>query len=255
METSPISELRSRRRRKRLNRITALLGGQDAPIRKIGPLYLSRRNFSWWIGTLFMIGAFCFAAGTVIAVSDNPEASGIVYFVGSIFFTTAAYFQFLEAVNTDGPGEHRTGVRAFAWLPERIEWRATFIQLIGTLFFNVSTFAAMRDFAPGLVERRVWAPDVLGSICFLVASWLAYWEVRSNWRGHPERGSEWWVTVLNLVGSIAFGISAIGAYVIKDTGDVLNAVAANSGTFIGAVCFFAGAYLLWPEAADAAAAG
>ena len=45
---------------------------------------------------------------------------------------------------------------------------------------------------------------------------------------------------------------AIGAYVVPDTGSVLNAAWDNGGTFIGAVCFFAGAYLLWPEAAEAA---
>jgi hypothetical protein len=101
----------------------------------------------------------------------------------------------------------------------------------------------------------VWSPDVFGSIAFLVASWLAFAEVRANWHGHPDRGREWWITVLNLVGSIAFGFSAIGAYVVPDTGSYLNAVWDNGGTLIGAVCFFAGAYLLWPEAAEAAELG
>jgi hypothetical protein len=50
-----------------------------------------------------------------------------------------------------------------------------------------------------------------------------------------------------MVGSIAFGISAVASYVIVDSDALRNAEWANLGTFIGAVCFFAGALLLLPE--------
>lgn len=230
------------------------MGGEGAPIRRLGPLYLSTRNFSWWIGTLFMVGSFCFAAGTVIAVSENPAPAGIVFFIGSIFFTSAGYGQFLEVINGDRGDGVEGSVRLLAWEPALIEWRATAVQFFGTLAFNVSTFFAMFEALDAQADKRlVWSPDVIGSIAFLAASWFAYKEVRDNWSGRPEHGGEWWITVLNLAGSIAFGISAIGSYVIPDNGEFLNAAASNGGTFIGAVCFFAGAYLLWPEAAEAAA--
>ena len=52
------------------------------------------------------------------------------------------------------------------------------IQLAGTVFFNVSTFAATRDdLSLEQGKQLIWRPDVLGSVCFLVASWLAYSEV------------------------------------------------------------------------------
>ena len=52
------------------------------------------------------------------------------------------------------------------------------IQLIGTLFFNITTFAGTRADLNLAQERHlIWAPDVLGSVAFLVASWLAYSEV------------------------------------------------------------------------------
>lgn len=229
------------------------MGGEGAEIRRFGPLYLSARNFSWWIGTLFMVGSFCFAAGTVIAISENPAPAGIVFFVGSIFFTSAGYGQFLEVINGDRGDGVEGSVRLLAWEPDLIEWRATAIQFFGTLAFNVSTFFAMFEALDAQADKRlVWSPDVIGSIAFLAASWFAYKEVRDNWSGRPEHGGEWWITVLNLVGSIAFGISAIGSYVIPDNGELLNAAASNGGTFIGAVCFFVGAYMLWPEAAQAA---
>lgn len=229
------------------------MGGEGAPIRRFGPLYLSARNFSWWIGTLFMIGSFCFAAGTLIAVSENPAPAGIVFFAGSIFFTSAGYGQFLEVINGDRGDGLEGPLRLFAWEPQLIEWRATAVQFVGTLAFNVSTFFAMFEALDAQADKRlVWSPDVIGSIAFLAASWFAYKEVRDNWNGRPEHGGEWWITVLNLTGSIAFGISAIGSYVIPDNGELLNVAASNGGTFIGAVCFFVGAYLLWPEAAEAA---
>ena len=53
----------------------------------------------------------------------------------------------------------------------------------------------------------------------------------------------WRGTWLNMAGSVAFGISAIGAYVIPATGDFVDVRWINLGTFIGAVCFFVAAAL------------
>ena len=50
--------------------------------------------------------------------------------------------------------------------------------------------------------------------------------------------------MINLAGSVAFGISAVAAFVIPSSGDVLNAELSNLGTFVGALCFLAGAILM-----------
>ena len=244
------SDLHARWVRKRRNRVTTLLGGDRTPVRRYGLVYWSPRSLAWWIATLFMIGSACFVAGPVLSVIKEATAAGIVFFVGSLFFTSAAYAQFLEAING---GERRGPVRLFAWDSAHIEWQSTAIQLAGTLFFNISTFEAMQDaLDTRATDRLVWTPDVFGSICFLAASWLAFSEVRRAKAGGAERDVDWWITVVNLAGSVAFGIAAIGSYVLHDTGELLNAVANNAGTFIGAICFFVGAYMLWPEAARAA---
>ena len=54
-------------------------------------------------------------------------------------------------------------------------------------------------------------------------------------------------TLANLIGSVAFGISAVAGYVNPVTGQVHNAGRANTQTLIGAICFFIGAVLLLPE--------
>ena len=63
------------------------------------------------------------------------------------------------------------------------------------------------------------------------------------WR--PSRIS-WWITALNLAGSVAFGISAVASYVTS-SGQLLSLALTNLGTFVGAICFLIGAVLLLPE--------
>jgi hypothetical protein len=62
----------------------------------------------------------------------------------------------------------------------------------------------------------------------------------------------WRIAMLNLVGSVFFGISAITSFILPDTGEVLNADATNATTFLGAVCFLAGGALLMPRGEPAA---
>jgi hypothetical protein len=54
------------------------------------------------------------------------------------------------------------------------------------------------------------------------------------------------------VGSVAFGASAVAAYVNPVTGQVRNVERANLSTLVGAVCFFIGAVLLLPERTEEA---
>jgi peptidoglycan/LPS O-acetylase OafA/YrhL len=122
------------------------------------------------------------------------------------------------------------------------------VQLAGTLYFNVSTgVATQSDLAAQTAHQHVWRPDAIGSVCFLVASVLAWFEVCHGpvaWRPHSW---SWWITLANLIGSVAFGVSAVAGYVNPVTGQVRNAGGANLWTLVGAVCFFAGAVLLLPE--------
>ena len=91
--------------------------------------------------------------------------------------------------------------------------------------------------------RLIWRPDAFGSICFLVASGLAWYAVR----GARDRG--WWIAVINLAGSIAFGVSAVAGYIVPATGDYLDLAASNASTVVGALCFLAGALLLLVDGA------
>jgi hypothetical protein len=95
---------------------------------------------------------------------------------------------------------------------------------------------------------RVWAPDMLGSACFLVSSLLAFANAEHRWLSWRPHDLDWWIAALNLVGSIAFGVSALASFVSPFTGLVLHGDLANLGTALGALCFLIGAVLLVPQA-------
>jgi hypothetical protein len=223
------------------------------------------RAMSWWIGVLFMIGSACFAVPSVTHFADamGAEAAAITYFIGSIFFTSAGYLQFFESVNAAreaawAGADHTRRVQSgragrprlvpFGWQPRHVDYWATLIQFVGTLYFNGTTFHALDLSLQGSqYDTAVWRPDAWGSLCFLVASYLALAEVcHSFWRFRGS-GVGWWIAALNMIGSIAFGVSAVGAYEAVP-GQYLNFTLARVGTLVGAVCFFIGATLLLPEA-------
>jgi hypothetical protein len=211
---------------------------------------------SWWIGSLFMAGSLCFALGSLpLYFNALPDAVATTFFVGSIFFTSAAWLQFQEAGSAP-PVLVPESVRSARVLGSlhldfrRIDWWATAIQFFGTLMFNVSTFSAMFDsLSPTEARIFVLTPDIVGSVCFLIASYLAYSEVLTGSWWRPQRELGWSISALNMVGSIGFGAAAIAARYVPGTTDVTNLPMVNLGTFAGAVCFFAGAALLPVESA------
>jgi hypothetical protein len=210
------------------------------------------RTLGWWIAVAFAIGSLLFALGVAPAYADGVggPADAWTFFVGSIFFTTAGYLQFVQAINApaDPGGSARAPFRLFAWQPYRIDFWACGIQSLGTLWFNISTFAATRSALDAeQAHRLIWRPDLLGSFAFIVASWLAWAEVCHGWFGWRPRDVSWWIVALNLGGSIAFLISAFAAYIDPQDGAIWRLPLANLGTFVGAVGFFVGAVLLLPE--------
>jgi len=225
--------------------------------RAVGSTWWAPTARGWWIGVLFAIGSTCFAVGAFppYAVAVGQRADDITFFAGSIFFTSAAFLQYAEAAaaarRPEAEGElprRPPSWRVLTWAPWRIDWWSTAVQFVGTLLFNVSTFAAIRaGFDTAQIDHRVWMPDLLGSIAFLVASALAWAEAGHGWWSWRPRSIGWRIAAANMVGSIAFGVSAVAAYVVPRTGELVSSALANLGTFVGAVCFLVGALLLLPE--------
>jgi hypothetical protein len=207
------------------------------------------RSLTWVIGLLFAIGSTCFVLGPlpVYASAVGGQVTALTFFVGSLFFTTAAYLSYLQAVRDSGR-------RWFAWIPDDMGFWAALIQLVGTVYFNVTTFVAFLDVPPDMVNRVVWRPDAIGSVCFLVASAIAFAEAGHRWWSWRPGQRDWHITALNMWGSVFFGFSAAGAYV-QPSGDELNAAWANGGTLLGAVCFLVASLLMLREGRSQTAGG
>lgn len=204
------------------------------------------------IAVLFVAGSACFAVGSFPGYLDavGGTADGVTFFVGSLLFTTASGAQLIQAQTpalgtASADTQHRRArPRWWAWQPGDKAWLAAATQFPGTLFFNVSTFAALAHNATTEFEdQHVWRPDVFGSTLFLVSSWYGVLAVRGIARSGDRlpAGIAW----LNMLGSVLFMWSAIGAYVLPD-GQDLNSGAAVAGTLFGAVCFLIGAALMFP---------
>ena len=215
---------------------------------------LRPRRFNTAVGALFMIGSVGFALGSVpaYATAAGATADAATFFISSIFFTLASFGQLVQAQSPalapteTACGDERQPVRLRAWLPHDRDWLAAVTQFPGTLFFNSTTaLALVQGLSAQQHDRVVWRPDFYGSVLFLVSSTYAILALGRFLSWRP--GSPFWrIAWLNMIGSIAFMASAIGAYVLPKTGVELSPVWANSGTFAGAVCFFVGAWLMIP---------
>lgn len=223
------------------------------------------QRLAWWIALLFIIGSACFAYGGFAAnwpqfLTPGMAAAsviGVVFFIGSFFFTAAAGLQLLEAINGDvadlGTAEagHRPAWRWFAWKPRNTGYLASLIQLVGTLLFNLNTGDALLTSLSWVQEDiLIWVPNMAGSLCFLAASYLALMEISHGWWSFEPRQVAWWVVIVNLAGSVAFQVSALYGF-FPQPPEAGWAWDANLWTFIGALCFFVASYLMIPELFDA----
>lgn len=201
-----------------------------------------------WAGTGFALGSALFMLGVPLSLTASlaPAVSGWTYFVGSVFFTAAATVQTLDAWRP--PGEVTRNRRS--WTPaDRANLAAAAVQWVGTVAFNVTTLRGALEAADRAeyTTHLVWAPDAFGSVLFLVASAVALAPEVHRRRLRHVRDRAWAIAAVNMLGSVLFGLSAVGAWTDPSTGDLLSLWWANAGTLLGALCFLVGAVLMLPR--------
>jgi hypothetical protein len=189
----------------------------------------------------FMIGSAFFALGSTpgLSAAMGSDVCNLLFFIGAWFFTSAGLIQlFLSGpVSAQIAGGEGRAVRA--------EWLAAATQSFGTILFNVSTTAALLARSLTAQEHFVWRPDAGGSVAFLVSGVLAIVAYARAAAVDGTTGRGWSSVVINLVGCVAFGVSAVGAYTLPG-GDLVSATLANGGTFVGALCFLVASLIALP---------
>lgn len=196
---------------------------------------------------LFAAGStlFAIASAPYFAVFAGSGTTNLLSFLGSWFFTTAAWMQ-LKLSRTE------------------IEWYSAAVQFAGTVLFNISTGAAFWGSGPGSAgpgssapwiwapwlqsaeSRRhlVWTPDAVGSLAFLVSGALAIIAVGAAAAARDRR-----IAWLNMAGCVAFAVSAVAGF-IRRSGVTEDQWLANLGTFLGALCFAVAALAALPRFRD-----
>jgi hypothetical protein len=184
---------------------------------------------------LFALGSTLFAIATLPGLSAIAGAGlvNLLCFVGSWFFTTAGWMQLVLS----GPAL-------------RIGWLSAAAQFAGTILFNISTGASLWAHAVKPERRLVWAPDFVGSLAFLVSGALGVVAVTAVVGIFELKSRDWQAEWINMVGCLAFGVSAVAAFVTK-SGVTEDALLANVGTFVGALCFLVAALLILPRQSSA----
>lgn len=219
------------------------------------------QNLNWWIGLIFSIGSLFFIAGSVLFLfpalakffSLNDEQVNVVFFMGSIPFTIAAYLQLFQAANagefTLDKKTNKKKIRLFGWMPSNLGWLSCALQFVGTILFNINTFDAL---IPGLnwvqEDIVIWAPNFVGSILFLASGYMAFAETNHSYWSWKWNDISWWVTFVNLIGCIGFMISALFAFFLPFTPSIDLGAISLVFTLIGAFGFLFGSLLMWPEA-------
>lgn len=253
----------SRRHRKGLHPHLVRYGNEARHLHRTGfspfrHLYAPYR-IGWWVALSFMIGASMFTVAASAAcfprlapaAFHHPGTLNLVFVTGAVFFTLAAWLQWLESINGDIHKPTGEPWQWFAWRPRDLGYLACSIQLFGTVMFNVNTIDAT---LPGLSWQQqdalVWTPNMIGCAAFLIASYLAYLEVSHKLFSWAPGNISWCITVINLAGSVAFQISALYSFIGPAGTHEQSLFYSNLFTALGGLCFFIGAYLLIPELFD-----
>jgi len=244
-----------------------LAGNVDFRGPGLGPLLAHSlravHKLNWWIGILFAIGSLLFMLGSVLALYPtfathlgfDAAETNAVFFAGSIPFSGAAFLQLFQAGRAPppepNPGEKKRHSVFLGWKPHDIGWLSCALQFGGTLLFNINTFDAMRPNLDRIqYDFAVWAPDALGSVLFLASGYLAFIEVGHRyWTWQPKEIS-WLVTFINLIGCVAFMVSAVFAFEPIRQPDFDAIGISTAFTLAGAAAFLVGSLLMLPEGAD-----
>ncbi|MGF1739901.1 hypothetical protein L4C34_02245 [Vibrio profundum] len=172
-----------------------------------------------------------------------------IFFYGSIFFTSAAYAQYLQAINGTESVDISPNWKDWKWFaiqPHRIGFWSTFTQFLGTVLFNVSTFSTLLPPSSHITWFLYWVPDLIGSILFLISGYLVIIESDAKIHYWPKRTLSSLISIFNLWGCLFFMVSAFMAIPSFITFPIILG-GSLATTALGGICFMISSIFLTIE--------
>lgn len=113
--------------------------------------------------------------------------------------------------------------RWWGWDFHSVGFTAAFLLAIGCLVFTIAVISAI----PGVIEADqwqlqqafIWAPQTIGSVCFVLSGLLYTLEEQDVWYIPGLKRIGWYASFGNLVGGIGFLLSSIFGYLANWKGD------------------------------------
>ena len=160
-----------------------------------------------------------------------------------------------QASNGDEESQPSVARANLSSLLYRLDFHVAWIQLIGTIAFNINTFAFSGSFQLTTSEETglVDFCDIFASCCFTISGYLSILEVTHTivpFKALPITRSlgsiEWWLTWFNFLGGVGFLLNGIFIVDYPDPGQLQPAYP----LLIGSVFFQMGSHLQYLEQAD-----
>ena len=250
----------SRRLRKKLKPIIVRKNAKSTGLIQITSEHLWKLQFypfniSFWVAVNFFFGSLLFAVGAIpgsFGINNfiSSYNIGLVYFVGSLLFTLGGYLQFIETINRSSHSP-RSHTRFFAVLHKSAAYLSSVTQLLGTIFFNISTWFAIQN-EPSVLDENIykWSPDFLGSSCFVISAIFLLAEsyhkrLKINFRYLP-----YWIIWINFYGCLLFLVSSIFSVYLSSAysyDSQIELLISNQALFFGSLLFMISSYLLFIE--------
>jgi len=131
-----------------------------------------------------------------------------------------------------------------SWDLKPLDRRGALVQFGGAVFFQLNTFFALFEGSRWMIEEIfVWIPSVIGSVGFVLSSQLFLAEagngyLRSNWSDIGWRAMLW-----TLIGSVCFLVASFLGF-FGEPPTTLNPVEATNLIFlVGSALFLVGSYV------------
>lgn len=231
-------------------------------------------NISWWVAFLFTLGSLVWLVNGTLCMwplacsALQSSMSAWTAFAGGFIFLFGGYAALLEVFNrpthiaidvhpesaSSHPVYHAVSYKdpmRLIWLrfePGVWSWWMNMIQMAGALTFLISCAAGVvaLDHPHMPMFTWYWMPQIVGSLCFVIASIMAMLEVQNKWTHPGLRDMGWYSGLFNLIGAFGFLLCAcFGAYSHTHS-DVYWG--SDFSTFWGSIGFLIASYIMWYEA-------